>query len=50
MVKALAAEGKTKGFLIDGYPRDVLQGEKFEAEVCKLYVNSEIDRPFLRNL
>ncbi|XP_037559544.1 atrophin-1 isoform X1 [Dermacentor silvarum] len=24
-----------KGFLIDGYPRNVEQGERFEAEVCK---------------
>ncbi|KAL1419487.1 hypothetical protein MTO96_025396 [Rhipicephalus appendiculatus] len=27
--------GTAKGFLIDGYPRDVEQGERFEAEVCK---------------
>lgn len=26
---------KAKGFLIDGYPRNVEQGERFEAEVCK---------------
>lgn len=24
-----------KGFLLDGYPRNVEQGERFEAEVCK---------------
>nr|XP_037270484.1 adenylate kinase isoenzyme 1-like [Rhipicephalus microplus] len=26
---------KAKGFLIDGYPRNVEQGDRFEAEVCK---------------
>ncbi|CAN7994280.1 unnamed protein product, partial [Ixodes hexagonus] len=26
---------KSKGFLIDGYPRNVDQGERFEKEVCK---------------
>jgi adenylate kinase family enzyme len=50
MEKALAAvEGKkaTKGFLLDGYPRDVLQGEKFEAAVCKLHRICSSKRPFL---
>ena len=27
-----------KGFLIDGYPRDVPQGEQFEQSVSFLYV------------
>ena len=27
-----------KGFLIDGYPRDVSQGEKFEKEVKFFYI------------
>ncbi|XP_070395591.1 uncharacterized protein [Dermacentor albipictus] len=27
--------GKSKGFLIDGYPRNTEQGDRFEAEVCK---------------
>ncbi|XP_077527592.1 adenylate kinase 1 [Haemaphysalis longicornis] len=27
--------GTAKGFLIDGYPRNVEQGQRFEAEVCK---------------
>jgi adenylate kinase len=31
MVKAFAAG--SKGFLIDGYPRDINQGVKFESEV-----------------
>nr|XP_054919206.1 uncharacterized protein LOC129380930 [Dermacentor andersoni] len=26
---------KSKGFLIDGYPRNTEQGDRFEAEVCK---------------
>jgi adenylate kinase family enzyme len=26
-------EKGSKGFLIDGYPREVIQGEKFEEEV-----------------
>lgn len=33
MVKELAEDG-AKGFLIDGYPRDVVQGQKFEAEIA----------------
>ncbi|XP_014680367.1 PREDICTED: adenylate kinase isoenzyme 1-like [Priapulus caudatus] len=28
------AKAGTKGFLIDGYPREVVQGVKFEAEIC----------------
>ena len=27
-----------KGFLIDGFPRDVSQGEKFEKEVKIVYI------------
>ena len=32
-MKKAVDSGNTKGFLIDGYPRDVQQGEMFEAEV-----------------
>lgn len=28
-----AVEGGAKGFLIDGYPRDVEQGKRFEEKV-----------------
>uniref|UniRef100_A0A915KHL0 Adenylate kinase n=1 Tax=Romanomermis culicivorax TaxID=13658 RepID=A0A915KHL0_ROMCU len=33
-----------KGFLIDGYPRDVVQGQKFEAEIweCSLVVYFDV--------
>lgn len=32
----LACANGSKGFLIDGYPRDIDQGKKFESEVCTL--------------
>jgi len=30
----LAALSGSKGFLIDGYPREIAQGEEFEKEIC----------------
>jgi adenylate kinase len=30
----LAKAATSKGFLIDGYPREMEQGTRFEAEVC----------------
>uniref|UniRef100_A0A1I8ATI1 AK 1 n=1 Tax=Steinernema glaseri TaxID=37863 RepID=A0A1I8ATI1_9BILA len=44
-----AIELGTKGFLIDGYPRDVQQGEQFEAEIqiCKLVFYFEVDDEIL---
>lgn len=43
MVKKVAAGG-TKGFLIDGYPREVSQANMFEAEVapCDLVIYFEV--------
>lgn len=34
----------TKGFVIDGYPRDVAQAKKFEEEVlpCSLIINLDV--------
>ena len=32
----LAKAATSKGFLIDGYPREMEQGTRFEAEVCKI--------------
>ena len=34
--EAMVKNKASKGFLIDGFPRDVPQGEKFENEVCIL--------------
>lgn len=36
--EAMVKKNDAKGFLIDGFPRDVPQGEKFENEVCFLKV------------
>jgi len=37
-----AVEGGAKGFLIDGYPRDVDQGKRFEEKVfLYLFLNSD---------
>merc|ERR1712110_1372939 len=30
----LSKLGGSKGFLIDGYPREVAQGQEFEKEIC----------------
>jgi len=43
--------GQTKGFLIDGYPRDVKQGEIFEAEIqpCAKVIFFDASEPVLVN-
>jgi len=37
---------KSKGFLIDGYPREVIQAKKFEETVC---FSMQIDKKNKRN-
>lgn len=40
----LANVAKSKGFLIDGYPREVAQGIQFESEIgpCSLVIYFEV--------
>ncbi|KAI6205484.1 Adenylate kinase isoenzyme 1 [Aphelenchoides besseyi] len=49
MVKAIGK--KSKGFLIDGYPREVKQGDQFEAEIqpCKLVIFFDVSEETLVN-
>ncbi|KAI6219706.1 hypothetical protein M3Y95_01095300 [Aphelenchoides besseyi] len=49
MVKAIGKE--SKGFLIEGYPREVKQGDQFEAEIqpCKLVIFFDVSEKTLVN-
>ena len=38
---AMVGNPNTKGFIVDGFPREMEQGKEFENEVCEVDPNDE---------
>lgn len=49
MEKAVAS-GKTSGFLIDGYPRDIEQGKEFEQKVANPLLFEYLSNLYFRSV